>query len=155
MNEWILMWTESWGPWRQEIGKKKKKKCCKGSFFRLVRAPRSLISQKRKKKSFWTEWQHETQFGYLLPCAKTHIDGLSSGHDHAVVSDDAPDEFHSPCWQSLTTTTCRWCSPTQLALIQTWDAGRNIRRGGMSGFVFYFFAVFFLFVLFFPHSCHD
>lgn len=51
-----------------------------------------------------------------------------------MVSDDAPDEFHSPCWQSLTTTTCRWCAPTQLALIQTWDRGRNIRRGGMSGF---------------------
>lgn len=57
--------------------------------------------------------------------------------DHAVVSDDAPDEFHSPCWQSLTTTTCRWCAPTQLALIQTWDRGRNIRRGGMSGFHFF------------------
>lgn len=60
-----------------------------------------------------------------------HVNKQHTLMDHAVVSDDP---FHSPCWQSLTTTTCRWCAPTQLALIQTWDTERNIRHAAMSFF---------------------
>lgn len=139
MNEYWCEQKTKGHEGKKLLKKKKKKQCCKGSFFRLLRDPHAWISQKRKKKPFWTEWQHETHLDIYFHVQKHTL------MDHAVVSDDAPDEFHSPCWQSLTTTTCRWRSPTQLALIQTWDTGRNIRCRGMSGFIFLFFCCFFFF----------
>lgn len=44
-----------------------------------------------------------------------------------MFTDCVPDEIYLPCWHSLRTT-CKWCQPSQLALIQTWDRRPNIRQ---------------------------
>lgn len=46
-----------------------------------------------------------------------------------LFTDCVPDEIYLACWHSLRTT-CKWCQPSQLALIQTWDRRPNMTEDG-------------------------